>query len=310
MTVRKRSGTRPTAIRILLAHDLSPAAERAVALLTNSTWPDATVVRVVTSAVGIGSTLSSFGTVSEARARLQEARGAIAARHQRVATRLAAAGLLVETAIVHGRPERAILAESERFAADVVVLGARNGGPLSSVLLGSVSRAVVETAACSVLVARGSAVTRAVLAVDGSAAARLATAIVASWPMFSRVSTLVVAVGPALPGYAGLVSGSEALLGHAGTLRDATAGGDRTIAEAVDELVASGRTVESEIRLGNPGAEIVAAARTQAADLVAMGANDEPRLRRMVLGSVARTVLDAVDASVLVARPKPTIETG
>lgn len=80
--------------------------------------------------------------------------------------------------------------------------------------------------------------------------------------------------------------------------------------EAVEQLAAAGRAVEVQVRLGDPATEVVAAAREWPADIVVIGSNGEPLLRRLLLGSVARKVLHAVPSSVLVARPHAATGTG
>ena len=85
-----------SAPRILLAYDLSPAAERAVALLAGTTWPAGTVLRVMTSTFGVGAGLSSFATISEARGRVREARARIELAQARVSAGLLDACLAVE----------------------------------------------------------------------------------------------------------------------------------------------------------------------------------------------------------------------
>ena len=282
-----RSRRRPTSydapVRILLAHDLSPASDRATALISAASWPAGTTVRVVSSPIGIGLGLSSLASLSEARARVQEVRSAIMLAHEDVAADLLEAGVAVETTIVHGRPERAILLDADEFAADLIVVGARQQGSLAATLLGSVSRAVVANATCSILVARDSTASRVVLAVDDSAPAKLATAMVAAWPRFAAAEILVVGVGDAAD--------------H----RDGRS--DAAVDAALGELTTMGRTVQGEIRHGDAAIEVVAAARAWGADVVAIGAHGEPFLRRAILGSVAGTVIDGVSASVLVARP-------
>jgi nucleotide-binding universal stress UspA family protein len=294
----------PAGLRILLAHDLSPAADRATALLAGATWPAGTVVAVVSATAGIGSGLSSFALLSEARAHARQIRESIAWTHERVTEELRASGLAVETRIVHGRPERALVAAAERFGAHVVVVGAREQGGVSATLLGSVSRSVVEGAPCSVLVARAATVSRVVLATDGTEPARLATSILASWPLFAGVRTLVLGVAPGPSRYPELAREDPGAPGGSLQEADVVAHLAEVVAAAVADLGRPGRTVEQEIRLGSAGSEVVAAAQAVDADLVAIGAHGQPLLRRLLLGSVARQVLDGVHASVLVARPR------
>ena len=77
---------------------------------------------------------------------MREADGIIADAHERLSAELHDAGLIVETNSIHGKPERAIVEEAKRFAADLIVIGARGQGAIGSTLMGSVSRAVVENA--------------------------------------------------------------------------------------------------------------------------------------------------------------------
>lgn len=292
-------------MRILLAHDLSPDSDRAAALIGGVSWPGATVVRVVSSPMGAGPLLSSFAGLREARTHAREARHAIALAHGRVAADLRDAGVLVEAATVAGKPARAIVTDANRFGADLIVVGARDQGPIAAMLLGSVSRAIVEDAPCSVLVSRGSAVSRVMLATDGSPPARVATSIVATWPLFADARIRVVGVGEAPPRYPRTVLSDDERLGaFDGAIAMSTSQATDVVEEAVEELAARGRQAEAEIRLGEAGQEVVAAAQHWPADLVVVGSRGQSLLRRLLLGSVARTVLDGVGSSVLVARPR------
>ena len=295
---------RATGLRILLAHDLSASADEAARLITHAAWPASTVVRVVSSPVGVGPVLPSFAGYRQAQDHADELREAMLIAHERVATELRDAGLTVETGILRGAPERAIVADGRRFRADLIVVGARGQGSLAAALLGSVSRAVVEKALCSVLVARGGVVRRVLVASDGSPPAEFATSVVGTWPMFAEASILLVAVGEPAPRY------PRAVLGEGEwrlAFREAmVASGDQAcdVAEqALARIQAGDGEIDVEIRFGDVAGEITASARTWPADMVVVGAHSRPLLHRLFLGSVARTVVDGVDASVLVARP-------
>ena len=68
-------------VRILLAHDLSDAADIAATFVASATWPPGTTVRIVTSPAGIGGPLSSFANLSEVRAHVGEVRSWIEDEH-------------------------------------------------------------------------------------------------------------------------------------------------------------------------------------------------------------------------------------
>ena len=307
--IERRDEPQAPPLRILLAHDLSAAAELAVSLILHGTWPASSVVRVVSSATGIRPALSSFADVQSARVHAQDARRAIAATHERIAADLREAGLAVETAIVAGKAHDAIIAEADRFGADLIVLGARRRGPVAATLLGSVSRAVVERASCAVIVARSTTTRRLLLATDGSAPARAATRIVETWPLFAASRVRLVGVGDDPPRYAGMVlSADQRHEAYRDTVEDARSRTAAIVDEAVRDLAAGGRVVETEIRLGEPASQVIEAARGWPADIVVVGSSAEPLLHRLLLGTVARKVLDGVASSVLVARAAPTAD--
>lgn len=296
-------------LRILLGHDLSEAADLAFGLVRHASWPPSSVVRVISSPMGVGPGISSFANVREARAHARYLREAIASTHERVATELREAGVAAEAQTVPGKPDEAIVAEADRFGADLIVVGARRQGSIAATLLGSVSRAVVERAPCSVLVARSTTARRLLLATDGSPPARYATTIVGTWPMFADAHIVLLGVGEAPPDYPRMVlSDSERRSAYRKTIAASTAEVTATVEEAVDDLSARGRHVEAKIRLGEAATEIVAAAQEWPADMVVQGAHTQPLLERLLLGSVARKVLDGVACSVLIARPAPTAD--
>ena len=297
--VEQPEASRASPLRILLAHDLSAAADLAVGLIAHASWPASSVVRIVTSRRGVGPGMSSFANLREARIHAHQVREAIASTHERVAAELRGAGVATESRTVRGKPEQAIVAEADRFGANLLVVGARRQGSIAATLLGSVSRAVVERASCSVLVARSTAIRRILLATDGSPPARLATTIVGTWPMFAGARILLVGVSEGPQG-----------AGDRDTVATPADRATSAVDEAIAVLAGRGRDVQADIRTGEAATEVVTAAREWPADLVVQGAYAKPLLHRLILGSVARKVLDGVTCSVLVARPGPTTDPG
>jgi nucleotide-binding universal stress UspA family protein len=293
--------------RIVLGHDLSESAELAVGLLARTRWSSATHVRVVSSPTGIGPGVSSFTYVDSVVAHAEQVRQAIQATHDRVASDLREAGLTVDARILPGMPADAILAEADRFGAGLIMVGAHRQSPLTATLLGSVSRAIVERAGCAVLVVRSASAGRVLLATDGSMLARLATSIVATSPMFASSTVRVVGVGSPPPRDSGVDLGEDARSeAHGATIAAATNDAALAVEHAVAALAAEGRRVESELRTGDAASQLVAAARDWPADMVVLGSGTTSTLRRLLLGSAARRVLDDVSASVLIAREPAT----
>ena len=81
---------------------------------------------------------------------LEEARKVAA----RASDALQRSGLMVETVVREGDPRTEIVAEAEKFQADLVVLGSKGRSGVARWLMGSVAEYVVRHAPCSVEVAR------------------------------------------------------------------------------------------------------------------------------------------------------------
>jgi len=227
---------------------------------------------------------------------------AIDLAQERIASDLRDAGLTVERGTIPGRPALALALDAEWFRPDLLVVGSRPLGRFSAALLGSVSRAIVDTSPCSVLVARGPTVSRIVLVVDGSPSCASAADLVATWPLFADVRIRVVGVvaSPRSDAATLAVTPRTALRGA----QRAPSRLDAVVDSTIEALTRRGRDVDREIRVGDPGNEIVAAARSWNADLVVLGAEAESLLHRRLFGGVVRKVLDGVGSSVLVARPR------
>lgn len=83
---------------------------------------------------------------------------------------------------------------------------------------------------------------------------------------------------------------------------------EEMLAEVVDS-VAEGKTVETEIRYGRPAHEIVAVADEMAVDAVVMGSHGREGAKRLLLGSIAETVIRRAPVPVTVVR-EPEAATG
>jgi nucleotide-binding universal stress UspA family protein len=142
-------------MRILLAVDGSPFSDAAVTEVASRPWPATSEVKVVTAfQVPLIPTPEVWAISDEYLPALERI-----AREQSqsiVETALAtlASGLdkslTVSGEVLLGLPREAILDEAERWKADLIVLGSHGYGAWRGFLLGSVSRAIVAQAKCSV----------------------------------------------------------------------------------------------------------------------------------------------------------------
>ena len=296
-------------MRVLVAFDGSAGAELAAAFVVGSRWPAGSTVRIVAviePTAGFVPAMpgapSRMTTSPELEAQIESY---LNDGVEALTARLRAAGLQADGAVLRGRPATVLVNEAQRSAADLVVVGSRGHGAIASLVLGSVSAEVVDHAPCPVLVARGADHDRVLFATDGSPSAEHAESILREWPVFDGATVRVVSVAEDIrPWHTGVAPTMvrQVAAAHAEELRKAKTAHE-TIARAVAErLAAAGRTADAELRVGDAAAEIVAEAESWHADLVVLGSRGRTGLTRILLGSVARNVLQGSHSSVLIVR--------
>ena len=195
-----------------------------------------------------------------------------------------------------GRVADVLIDKANETFADLIVVGSRGLGPLTSAVLGSVSAHLVDHAPCPVLVARSPTITRMLLATDGSPSSRSIPRILAAWgSAFRGVPVEVFSVAPrdafVTPWS---TSGDEEFSPL--TLHEAIAEG------VADELMELGFHSAAVSRAGDTTKLIVSEGREWGADLIVTGSRGIGTLHRIVSGSVAHDVLTHARSSVLVVR--------
>jgi nucleotide-binding universal stress UspA family protein len=176
-------------------------------------------------------------------------------------------------------------------------------------LLGSVSAEVVDHAPAPVLVARGRRIERIVMGWDGSSCATRAAELVRTWPIFAGSNVRVVSVAAVeTPWWTGFPeAGSPELMPMYVELAEASRKHHDEMAEAMaDQLRQAGLKAEGERRDGDAATQILSSANAFHADLIVVGTHGRTGLERIVLGSVARNVLQHAACSVLIVREPPT----
>lgn len=308
-------------MRILIGHDGSPASATARDLVASLPLPPETAVRLVTVLEDVGALLGAepASAVVEgwSAAEKQALAGQSAALESAADGFQAAAVRHVarpEVAILRGRPATALVEEARRWPADLLVIGSHGHGADSGIM-GSVANEVIDQANVPVLVARRETARRVLLAHDGSVHADHALERVATWPLFADVDLRILSVAHvnALQrlGIQGTADAASAVRSAARATRrpDATEDAEerlvdahRAIADAAcQRLMELGRFAEPRVALGRPITEIVGMANAWA-DLVVVGSRGRTGLARLLLGSVARGVLQQAATSVLVVR--------
>ena len=309
----------PAPMRVLVAIDGSAASLVTVDLVCGIPWPAGSRI-VVAEAVESGEAL--YGGPWPALAMLEVSRleaeiRATAEQDVRAAgERLARPGLAVDTAVLTGRPATAISERARAMDADLIVVGSRGHGRIGSMLLGSIPAELVDHAPAPVLVARGPGIERVVLAWDGSSCAGRAADLLCAWPIFAGSSIRVVSVADIeVPWWTGFPEpGSPELMPiYVETAEASRRHHDELVAEKADELRARGLSASTERREGDAATELLAGAAAAGTDLIVMGTHGRTGLARLVIGSVARNVLQHATCSVLIVRetdPHPRPEPG
>jgi nucleotide-binding universal stress UspA family protein len=191
------------------------------------------------------------------------------------------------------------------FRAELVVIGSRGRGPLTSMLLGSVSAEVVDHAPCPVLVVRGPAVDSVLVAVDGSPSAQSAVTYLTANRMLIGQPLEVLTVASRMdrsdPGPLSVFS-DVAFESFEEGRREECRHAETIAAGAAQRLLDEGYHARWSISTGNAAHEIIDAARCFGSSLVVMGSRGHTGLTRILLGSVARNVLLHTSSSVLIVR--------
>jgi nucleotide-binding universal stress UspA family protein len=284
--------------RILLATDGSEGAqqaERFLALLQLS--PDA-CVRLLVVADASGWTMPewfkqiqrSWGerTVEEAAARLQEA------------------GIFPAQELRSGDAARETVEAAREAAAELILVGGDGESGHAGFPIGRVARNVARLATCPVLVARSTParLRRVVIAVDESEYSRRCVELLARFPLPGDVQFHVLSVVRPYDPFAGIAPddpvGFREEVKAERERRRRTA--ERLVARAASTLESRGRGATTEVRVGDPAAEILSAAAERKAGLVAAGARGVSLIEGLRMGSVADRLLHAAPCPLLIVR--------
>ena len=205
-----------------------------------------------------------------------------------------------------GQPADEIAARAKAIEADLIVVGSRGRGPLTTSILGSVSAGVIDRAPCPVLVARSGEVKRILLADDGSVDVATAAAVLDDWPMFTEAALQIVSVVDVDRPLS--TSGETPMIYTAGEhlyfdfLQNERERAQKTVATRAKRFKLRPSAITKSVREGDAADQIFAAASDFAADLIVVGSRGQTGLARFSAGSVARQVLLGAKCSVLIAR--------
>jgi nucleotide-binding universal stress UspA family protein len=255
---------------------------------------------------------ASYAPNDEIRDRLRIDREALL---EQAVARLRRPGIGLAARLVTGRAASVIVEVAEEIEADLVILGARGHGAIERAFLGSVSAEVVDQTHCAVLVARKSSAHRILIGTDGSDVAMSAIAFVGESELFEASTARVIYAVDVDPSWwMGFTPGNAAFAvdPYVSVVDEGRVHGDTVTSAAARLLRSDGLDTSTVVHEGPAAAAIVQEARTWNADVVAVGTRGNGLMKRLLLGSTARSVLHHAAASVLIARgavkPAPQTE--
>ena len=205
---------------------------------------------------------------------------------------------------MRGDPRWLITREALKWPADLILIRAHNRIDFRNWMLGSVAKAVVREAPCSVEVVRAvgddlsvvsNGHTKILLATDGSEHSAVAARAIAErpWPEGAEVKVMSM-VNPVLYSMEeiGLYQGGGAERAH------------KAIGTAVEILKDTGASISGEVIADRPVKRILNEARDWGADLIIVGSRDRRGFRRLLSGSVSEEVASRAHCSVKVVRAR------
>jgi len=287
-------------MKILLAVDASPASNAALDAVARRPWPAGSRVEVLT----VVNTLEPWALaviVEEMTARA----------HQLVdnaATQLRSQGLAAEGVVGEGDPKDVILEHAATMGADLIVVGAHGRSALEQFFVGSISKAVLRFAPCSVGIVRKTEGSKVLLAVDGSEASQYAAESLAArpWPAGTEIRVLSAVE----LGMSALQGAFEIPALDAKHLESQRAAAMKRTEDAIDSarkiLEGAGLTTSESISVlaQAPKEIILQEAAGWPADWIVLGSHGSSGLSRFLIGSTSETVATHAACSVEVVRKK------
>ena len=292
-------------MKILLAVDASSASQAAVDEVATRPWPAGSRVEVLMVVEKLEPWALGL-VVEEMNVRAQQLVG-------NAAMHLRSHGLDADGTAAEGDPKTVVLDHAAAMGADLIVVGAQGLGAVERFLLGSVSRAALRFAPCSVAIVRGSgarggAGLKVLLAVDESEGSRYAAESMAArpWPAGTEIRVLSAVE----LGLSALQAAFEIPAFDSTHLESQRAAAMQRTEEAIDSarktLEAAGLTTSQSISVlvASPKEIILQEAAAWPADWIVLGSHGSGGFSRFLLGSTSETVATHAACSVEVVRKK------
>lgn len=208
----------------------------------------------------------------------------------------------LQTILAHGPLPSTIVRQARRLKASLIIMGSRGLSDIQGFLLGSVSRQVASTAACSVLVVKQPMpnLLHVALAVDDSKPSRAAAKFLRSriLPESATVTILTSVESPVTDFAARYLSESQLTELKRPVMERATA----LVNGLRDDFIKEGYPVVTQIQMNHVIDTIVKYIEANHDQLLVIGSRDLTKTERLHLGSVSESLLRHAPCSVLIVR--------
>lgn len=304
-------------MKVLLAVDSSPLSQAVVSEFESRPWPPQTEVCAFT-VIDLFALTSSVGYLEPFVKSENEAAKAFV---DSIAERLVRRGFAATASAVEGYPGTAIVEGAEKWGADFILVGSHGHSGFVRFLLGSIAKAVVQNATCSVEIVRHRdekelpkadsggeprAAMRLLLATDGSNYSMAAARSIASRPWPAETLVRIVSVVETLMPASDPWFATGAVVDR--VREESTKRSEETIVAAEKIISSAGLKTETAVLDGSPKRRIVEEARTWNADMVVVGSHGRRGVTRYLLGSVSEAVAMRAHCSVEVIRDRSLMD--
>ncbi len=225
--------------------------------------------------------------------------------------RLESSGIRCTAELVDGPPAPAIARVAQELPADLIVMGSHGRTGLAHAVLGSVAERTLRTAPCPVLTLKAplpaaGRLERIVVAMDFSAGAHAALRLARALARDCGPAHLILVHAHAVPPEIAELFAEQGTPLPPLDLRPVS----HQLAQLLVELQESGCSAEFVTEVGHPDSALAEVAGRLDADLIVMGTHGRRGTSRLLLGSVAETVVRAARCGVLTVRPQTEATTG
>jgi nucleotide-binding universal stress UspA family protein len=288
-------------MRLLLAVDSVTTLDILLAEILTRSWPSGTEARVLSI---VEDAEVPFETWREEGYGVAAVRQEMMRRGAKISAlavdRLEEMGIETKVSVMRGSPDFLIPFAARKWSTDLIFIRAHNRKDFRNLMLGSVSKTVVDSAPCSVEVVRTPSNSlnsqqgkRILLATDGSDVSLAAAQAVAEENLPENAEVKVVSV----------VDPLTYSLEEIGLFRDrATKRAHVAIGNAFQQLKNASLKVTAELITGGISTAIIDRARAWSADLIVVGTHERRGLKRLLIGSVSAAIARRAHCSVRIIR--------